>query len=240
MSGKRHPILNSARVVGIVAGMAVLVFVFGELVRDNRHDHYPDHEASHSFATDALHDVERTGPAGRPVTFSAPLKPAERSDLAVRDLATYYGRRVYAGSPPVIPHEVDPETERTQGCNACHETGGFVPRFNAYAPLTPHPEYENCLQCHAKAVPAVAPFVASQWESVRAPRLQRAALPGSPPPIPHTLQLRENCRACHAGPSVPLEIRTTHPERLNCVQCHAERRGSGVYVRPALAEGAGR
>ena len=46
------------------------------------------------------------------------------------------------------------------------------------------------------------------------------ALDGSPPVIPHQLQLRENCLACHAGPSAPKEIRVTHPERVNCRQCH--------------------
>ena len=48
---------------------------------------------------------------------------------------------------------------------------------------------------------------------------RRAA--GSPPPIPHALQMRENCLACHAGPGAVLEIRSTHPERWNCRQCHA-------------------
>jgi cytochrome c-type protein NapB len=46
-------------------------------------------------------------------------------------------------------------------------------------------------------------------------------MPGSPPPIPHALQMRENCRACHAGPGAVAELRTTHPERVTCRQCHA-------------------
>lgn len=32
--------------------------------------------------------------------------------------------------------------------------------------------------------------------------------------------MRENCVSCHAGPSAPKEIRVTHPERVNCRQCH--------------------
>ncbi len=43
---------------------------------------------------------------------------------------------------------------------------------------------------------------------------------GSPPMIPHQLQMRESCVSCHAGPSAPKEIRVTHPERINCRQCH--------------------
>jgi cytochrome c-type protein NapB len=33
--------------------------------------------------------------------------------------------------------------------------------------------------------------------------------------------MRENCRACHAGPGAVAELRTTHPERVSCRQCHA-------------------
>jgi nitrate reductase cytochrome c-type subunit len=43
---------------------------------------------------------------------------------------------------------------------------------------------------------------------------------GAPPTIPHPLQLRENCLACHAGPASRPEIRTSHPERARCRQCH--------------------
>ena len=43
---------------------------------------------------------------------------------------------------------------------------------------------------------------------------------GSPPVIPHKLFMRENCLSCHAGPSAPKEIRMSHPERVNCRQCH--------------------
>jgi cytochrome c-type protein NapB len=46
-------------------------------------------------------------------------------------------------------------------------------------------------------------------------------LPGGPPPIPHGLQMRENCLACHAGPAAVAEIRTPHPTLVNCRQCHA-------------------
>ena len=42
----------------------------------------------------------------------------------------------------------------------------------------------------------------------------------SPPPIPHGLQLRENCLSCHSGSGAPKDIATTHPERVNCMQCH--------------------
>ena len=32
--------------------------------------------------------------------------------------------------------------------------------------------------------------------------------------------VRANCVACHSGPAAREEIRTTHPERVRCNQCH--------------------
>ena len=42
----------------------------------------------------------------------------------------------------------------------------------------------------------------------------------SPPVIPHKTFMRENCTACHTGPAAREEIRTPHPERARCRQCH--------------------
>ena len=42
----------------------------------------------------------------------------------------------------------------------------------------------------------------------------------APPTIPHKTFMRENCVACHAGPAAREEIRTSHPERRRCRQCH--------------------
>ena len=51
--------------------------------------------------------------------------------------------------------------------------------------------------------------------------------------IPHDLQLRGNCLACHAGPAAVEEIRTAHPERTNCRQCHLTAPpGEDVFTRP--------
>ena len=52
------------------------------------------------------------------------------------------------------------------------------------------------------------------------PEIKGAALEGSPPVIPHGLQMRENCLACHAGSAAPKEIKVSHPTRVNCRQCH--------------------
>jgi nitrate reductase cytochrome c-type subunit len=42
----------------------------------------------------------------------------------------------------------------------------------------------------------------------------------APPVIPHGVFMREACAACHEGVAARSEIRCTHPERVNCLQCH--------------------
>jgi nitrate reductase (cytochrome), electron transfer subunit len=137
-----------------------------------------------------------------------------------RTRAVYYARRAYPGAPPVIPHAVDEREAFGKACLACHGSGGWVPRFDAYAPVTPHPEMLSCRQCHVPQAGRPA-FRASDWQTPAPPALRGAAMRGSPPPIPHALQMRENCRACHGGPGAVAELRTSHPERVTCRQCHA-------------------
>lgn len=148
---------------------------------------------------------------------SMPQEPNRR-----RTLAVFYARRAYPGAPPVIPHPVDEGDAFGKACLACHGSGGWVPRFEAFAPVTPHPDFISCRQCHVPQTPA--PTVRgsiSDWQPISPPPLQGSAMPGSPPPIPHALQMRENCRACHGGPGAVAELRTTHPQRVTCRQCHA-------------------
>ena len=153
-----------------------------------------------------------------------------------RSLNTYYNNRAYHGAPPSIPHPV--EDEKSMGganCLKCHENGGFVKKWEAYAPVTPHPEYENCRQCHVP-VKTNGVFKGTNFDKIPAPKAGiNNALAGSPPVIPHQIQLRENCLACHAGPSAPKEIRVSHPERVNCRQCHVvnnkEVTDIGIFIR---------
>ncbi|WP_418604113.1 nitrate reductase cytochrome c-type subunit [Hwangdonia sp.] len=138
-----------------------------------------------------------------------------------RTLDTYYDNRAYHGAPPSIPHPV--KNERSLGgntCLQCHQNGGFVKRFEAYAPVTPHPEMVNCRQCHVSQN-SNSLFKSANLAKVHAPKVGvNNALLGTPPMIPHQIQMRENCLSCHAGPAAPKEIRVTHPERINCRQCH--------------------
>lgn len=136
-------------------------------------------------------------------------------------LNTYYNNRAYPGAPPVIPHPLGSDKGIGENaCLQCHENGGYVNKYNAYAPVTPHPQMVNCKQCHIEQK-TTGQFTQTTWQRPSAPEISNNALPGSPPIIPHSLQMRENCLSCHAGPSAPKEIRVKHPERSNCLQCHA-------------------
>ena len=140
-----------------------------------------------------------------------------------RTLDTYYDNRAYPGAPPSIPHPV--AKERSFGgntCIQCHQNGGFVAKFNAYAPVTPHPEMVNCRQCHVTKN-TTSDFKENGFAKPEPPKVGEGAnnaLVGSPPMIPHQLQMRESCISCHGGPSAPKEIRVSHPDRINCRQCH--------------------
>ncbi len=139
-----------------------------------------------------------------------------------RSMASYYNNRAYYGAPPSIPHPVSNEISMGENtCLKCHQNGGFVEKFNAYTPITPHPEMVNCRQCHV-AQNTTAVFKETRFVKNDAPQIgANSALEGGPPVIPHSIHLRESCLSCHAGPAAPKEIRVTHPERINCRQCHA-------------------
>lgn len=155
--------------------------------------------------------------AAPPLTY---LDAAENAN-ATRSLLEMQALRAYPGAPPVIPHAAG-EGQQFGGksCLQCHEKGDYAPQLEAYAPRVPHPELINCRQCHV-AVKTNELFAESDWQTIPPPSIHQTALIGSPPVIPHDLQLRENCLACHAGPGAPPEIRVSHPERVNCRQCHA-------------------
>lgn len=136
-----------------------------------------------------------------------------------RTLSEYYSRRQYPGSPPFIPHKVEEADLAPIECLACHARGGWTEELKRHTPITPHPEQVACRQCHVAMTEAKL-FVDNNWMSVAPPRLGRAALPGAPPPIPHELQTRGNCIACHVGPGTVATIRVEHPSRGNCRQCH--------------------
>jgi cytochrome c-type protein NapB len=151
------------------------------------------------------------------IEYKAPRNRLE-GGAGVRTLSKYYSRRAYLGSPPVIPHP-----DRVHGkdleCLTCHSDGGWTGLLQRITPVTPHPELTSCRQCHVWPSTA-ALFKGIDWQSLPPPRLGRSYLPGAPPPIPHDLQMRENCNACHVGPGTLTAIRMKHEWRGICRQCH--------------------
>lgn len=185
----------------------------------------PD-EPNPSFETTPAHDAEqgamfssKSGSQGR---LRAPAAEQARS------LEVGRKRRAFPGAPPWIPHAVSEENERTgtRGCLSCHGDGAYAPSMGKYAPRTPHPDWTSCRQCHVPGDGGDG-FRPSGWSAPSPPPLDQRSQPTGPPAIPHSLQYRGDCLSCHAGPSAPVEIRTSHPERTNCRQCHV----------PSLSEG---
>jgi cytochrome c-type protein NapB len=147
-----------------------------------------------------------------------------------RTLNYYYSLRQYPGSPPYIVHDLADEKGAPYECLSCHARGGFTQSMNRFSPVTPHPEQTQCRQCHVKPITDQL-FKATDWESIMPPRLGRSALPGSPPPIAHDIQMRENCIACHVGPGAVAVIRVEHPMRGNCRQCHLPVLAKTIFQR---------
>lgn len=163
--------------------------------------------------------------------FAAVQAAPPDAEASTRTLESYYSRRAYPGAPPVIPHPLfDKRGIGGASCTGCHANGGFVPTFKAYTPITPHPEWSNCVSCHVPAGEGPR-FRETDFVPATRPKTVDSALPGGPPPVPHSLDIRTNCNACHAGPGAVKEIRTPHPERQNCRQCHVQREEGGVFTR---------
>ncbi len=152
------------------------------------------------------------------------------SGSSERTLEEYYYRRQFPGSPPVIPHPADKKQEEELECLTCHAKGGWTQELKRHTPLTPHPDMVSCRQCHVRPEEAT-PFQANTWLSIPPPRLGNAHLPGGPSPIPHTLQLRGSCIACHTGPGAVTAIRVEHPLRGNCRQCHVPDNEAKLFKR---------
>lgn len=145
-------------------------------------------------------------------------------------------RRAYDGAPPVMPHE-DFGIE----CSGCHAEEGMEVADIGFAPALPHGDTlgmsddSRCRQCHVLAIEdgvfAENAFVGLAQDLRRGTR----QYPGAPPTIPHPVFMRENCAACHDGPAAREEIRCSHPERVQCLQCHlrvSETRHDALATEP--------
>ncbi len=138
-------------------------------------------------------------------------------------------RRAYDGAPPTIPH---PIAERdTATCLSCHVDGLKLVDKSA-SPL-PHQAYASCVHCHAATTDSAltaALDVDNDFKGLSSEYDVPRPWQGAPPMIPPTTWQRERCASCH-GPAGKPGLRTSHPERHSCVQCHA----AAVWPTTALA-----
>jgi cytochrome c-type protein NapB len=154
------------------------------------------------------------------VAVTGSCAPAAREPATVRSTGERALGRAYDGAPPTIPHDA-----AAGSCVTCHDADGAAIDGVGVAPASPHGEaaagaMRRCRQCHVPAQ-GRSLLVASRFTGLaQGPWRGARATPGAPPTIPHTLQLRGECLTCHAGPGARAEIRTTHPERVRCRQCH--------------------
>ncbi len=114
-----------------------------------------------------------------------------------------------AYAPPAISHEID----KNRPCVDCHKVAPISPI------MLPHKEMPNCRQCHIPQV-EVEPFRTNSYRGIAASARLPRAYKGAPPVVPHRFFMRENCLACHGEEAQPAILRTTHPTRVNCRQCH--------------------
>lgn len=144
---------------------------------------------------------------------------ARAGALSLRD-----ERRPYDGAPPPMPHSAE-FGAGTKQCTDCHTDGVHigerVARPMSHAPLA------NCTQCHVESQHALfgppRPY-SNAFEGARPAPTGTAHGPGHPPPIPHAVWMRTRCLSCHGEFGYP-GLRTSHPERAQCMQCHLPESG---------------
>ena len=145
------------------------------------------------------------------------------------------GLRFYEGAPPVVPHPI--EEYGRDDCLACHLDGDAVDETTGRAAqVTPHPEQTNCRQCHVARLTNDV-FVANLGEGLRPRTVEAPANPVGPPYIPHRLQDREDCRACHLGQAAADVIVPAHGDRANCRQCHLQLLQAAAPFTPESSQG---
>lgn len=161
------------------------------------------------------------------LTLCGCQRPTARPATLLTPATVRAERRAYDGAPPVIPH-----APLGPSCTTCHAaTAREVPGIG-FAPPNPHlktpgiGDQARCQQCHV--------FQATKQQLVtndfrpwpQQLRKGERLYPHAPPVTPHRHFMREDCTACHAGMAARPEILCTHPERVNCLQCHARRAGT--------------
>ncbi len=175
--------------------------------------------------------VDALVPAETPAFAPEPQSEADR----LRAVAARAARRAYDGAPPTIPHSIDQQA--TPDCLSCHERGAKI--AGKSAPRPSHPRYDSCTQCHVVSNdprPGSAPVPAlaeNTFVGLASPERGERAWAGAPPTIPHPTWMRSQCASCH-GPGGKQGLKTSHPWRQSCTQCHAP--SAALDQRPLVQE----
>ncbi len=127
--------------------------------------------------------------------------------------------RAFNGAPPTIPHPTDQHSDAS--CVACHGDGILTKTLRI--PRMSHDLLANCTQCHVESNPehmTAMLFRENEFVGLAAPTSGPRAFQHAPPQIPHSTWMRSECLSCHGDAGLH-GMRTTHPWRSNCQQCHA-------------------
>ena len=160
-----------------------------------------------------------------PIVRPGPTKSSEPPEMTAQALEERREHRAYEGAPPTVPHPVA-ETGATE-CMACHGDGLRIDGERLATPMS-HEYMTNCTQCHVPEAPGLA-IPDARYDELPVDNafagLERwgegdRAYPGAPPTSPHPTNMREDCMSCHGTVARP-GLRTTHPWKTQCTQCHA-------------------
>lgn len=175
-------------------------------------------ERAHRYGPNASMYNGAVGTLAVPPDVNQPVQQTEAERLAV--LTKRASRRAFDGAPPTIPHQV--LQMGPLDCVSCHATGAKI--GVVVAPKISHTLYESCTQCHVvmnDPLPSAAPVPkpASDFVGLASWGKGTRAWQGAPPTIPHPTLMRPDCSSCH-GVFGALGIKSTHPWRQSCTQCH--------------------
>lgn len=159
----------------------------------------------------------------RLASLRSTIHPLAKITIAPEDkpaaLQTREQNRAFNGAPPTIPHPIDQRSDIA--CVACHSEGTKTESLRI--PRMSHAFLANCTQCHVENNPqhmTAFAFCENDFAGLEAPTAGPRAFNAAPPQIPHSTWMRSDCMSCH-GYAGRQGIRTTHPWRKNCQQCHA-------------------
>lgn len=164
--------------------------------------------------------LDKLVPPVRDLLALTNVTEAERA-LALRQRAA---RRAYDGAPPVVPHPIVQQS--AAACLACHGPGLAIK--DRVASKMSHALHASCTQCHVPSVGPGIPVEASalgepitdnEFVGLTAPSKGQRAWAQAPPTVPHSTWMRSDCMSCH-GPQGLFGLRTPHPDRQSCLQCH--------------------